>query len=228
MLVKKMYGLSQIDNRDLAIYNCAMQGYSSTQEFLKLSRDILSLKPDCVISLSGFNDIEDNAYEIGFPFLHKYQNKYNKFLLKQPKLAPDSMLVRNVNSIYYGEKVSENSVDIWISNMRKMHALCKEFEILFIGCLQPMYEYRKSISTPEHKKIIDHYNSITNNFLVSHEPEFCSKARKKMEEYDYLVDLTGVFENKENTYFDICHYTDRGNEIIAEAIYKYLLGKGIV
>ena len=41
--------------------NGGIMGYSTTQDFLKLVRDVIPLKPDLVISLSGVNDFSLNA-----------------------------------------------------------------------------------------------------------------------------------------------------------------------
>ena len=44
-------------------------------------------------------------------------------------------------------------------------------------------------------------------------------------EYDWIVDLTDVFEGHRNVYIDSCHVTTEGNKIIADAIYMYIVDK---
>ena len=39
-------------------------------------------------------------------------------------------------------------------------------------------------------------------------------------EYDYLSDLSAIFDQVGGVYMDICHVNEKGNRIIADEIYK--------
>ncbi len=203
------------------IYNGAITGYSSTQEYLKLGRDVLQLNPDLVISFSGYNDISGNSFVEEYPYLHKYANKFYNFLLQNEKLAPDSMFVRDVKQVVHGLKDIQKDYEIWINNMRKMNAICKEFGIVFHAYLQPMSEYLAPPPDNSVKKIIEEMKNITGNFNEDiRQKEFCEGAKNILKHFEYIKDLSGIFRNHTNVYYDICHYTEHGNEIIANAVYK--------
>lgn len=211
-------------NMNVAIYNGAITGYSSTQEYLKLNRDVLLLEPDMVISFSGYNDVIGNSTVEKFPYLHKYENKFYEFLKQNSKLAPDSMYVRNVTNVTHGLENEKKDYEIWVNNMRKMHAICTEFDIKFRAYLQPMVEYRKAIKSEAQERIINEYMKLMGCLNIAHdEISFCEGARRKIQKYNYIKDLTGIFEGKYNTYYDTCHCTEYGNSILADIIYEDII-----
>ena len=210
---------------NVAIYNGAITGYSSTQEFLKLCRDVLDMSPDLVISYSGFNDIQGNSTMDGFPYLHKYGNKFFEFLKTNAILAPDSMYVRNINNVTHGIETSKDDYQIWIDNMRKMFVVCQEFGIKFKAYLQPMVECSDALKTKEQAEIIQEYYQLTNSsYLIEREKIFCINVQKHIKGKTYISDFTGIFKNKYNAFYDICHCTEYGNSIIAQHIYNDIIG----
>lgn len=122
--------------RNVVIYNGAVSGYYSGQEFLKLCRDGVDLKPSIVISFSGVTEITTKAK--GKKLLQKYQLRMWNSILGQPGIIPDSLHMRNMNKLSTGLEEMLSDEAAWIDNERKMYAICKEFGIKFIGCLQPM------------------------------------------------------------------------------------------
>lgn len=210
----------------ITIYNGAITGYSSTQEFLKLNRDVLQLHPDLVISFSGYNDVQGNSTVEGFPFLHKYENKFYDFLMQQERLAPDSMYVRNVSSVTHGLQNSLPDYEIWINNMIKMYVICKAFNIRFIGYLQPMVDYKAAKRSYEHQQIMDEFLAITHSEqLPDTVISFCENAVNKISEYPYIHDLTDIFIDEYNVFYDTCHYTEHGNNMIANKILEDIKGE---
>ena len=210
---------------DITIYNGAVTGYSSTQEFLKLNRDVLSLQPDIVISFSGYNDIEGNSTVEHFPFLHKYENKFYNYLLKQPRLAPDSMYVRNVSYVTNGLPSELTDYDIWLRNMRRMHVICEEFNIKFISILQPMVDYKPAKDTREHELIVKEFLKTTQSEQLPCEVKrFCTELESKIINYPYIKNFTDIFQSEYNVFYDTCHYTQNGNQIIADRVFQLLKG----
>lgn len=211
----------------VTIYNGAITGYSSTQEYLKLNRDVFNLKPDLVISFSGYNDVKDNSTVENFPYLHKYEKKFYEFLKGNPKLAPDSMYVRNVSIITHGLETEKKDYEIWLDNMRSMKAVCSEFDVRFRAYLQPMAEYLGPFKSQQSMRIIDEFLKITSNTtMAQNEIAFCQGAKRYIPTYSYIKDLTGIFQERRDErsiYYDTCHCTEYGNSILAEMIYKDIL-----
>lgn len=218
-----MYEMLDRRGVKISIFNGAITGYSSTQEFLKLNRDVLQLKPDVVISFSGYNDVEGNSTVEGFPFLHKYQNKFYNYLSERDRLAPDSMYVRSVSNITHGLKTDMPDYMIWLNNMRKMEAICQLYKIKFYGFLQPMVDYKTPHLELGYTEIIHELLELTHSEnLPKRVSEFCENLDGKVEKYPFINNLTNIFEEERNVYYDTCHYTEKGNRIIAEQVLKYI------
>jgi|GEM_PF-1366721 len=59
------------------IFNGGSGGFSSSQELLKLIRDVQPLKPDLVVSLNGINEWHFGEARVGrYPYLSKYQQNF--------------------------------------------------------------------------------------------------------------------------------------------------------
>ena len=56
-------------------------------------------------------------------------------------------------------------------------------------------------------------------------PDFYNNVRRWIEETIYMYDLTKIFDYKEDMYYDNCHATDEGNEIIADSIFEVIVEK---
>lgn len=205
------------------IYNGATTGYSSTQEFLKLNRDVLPIKPDLVISFSGYNDIDGTSCVENFPFLHKYTRKFYEYLKTHSRLAPDSMYMRNVQLVSHGNPIQLPDYMLWLNNMKKMHSICQTFSIKFVAYLQPMLECENIYLDSTLDTIINEFYQISDISRISVKEknyEYYQNLREKIISYEFISDLYGIFSNQQNVFYDICHYTEKGNKIISEQIYK--------
>ena len=215
--------LDELSNRSInaTIYNGAITGYSSSQEYLKLNRDVFQLNPNIVVSFSGYNDVVENSYVYGFPFLHKYEQKFYDYLLTNARLAPDSMFVRNLNTITHGIPSTKTDYQIWIENMDRMNAICKLHGIRFFGYLQPMIDDADSIVDEISENIIQEFINKTHSFHLSDNVKaFCNNVRTSKYNRKYIIDITKIFEGQTDMFYDTCHYTEKGNKLIAECVYK--------
>lgn len=210
-------------NITVNIYNGATTGYCATQEFLKFNRDVLNLKPDIVISFGGYNDINGTSSVEDYPYLHKYAKKFYDFLKTNPRLAPDSMYMRNVSLISHGSPSILSDYEIWIENMKKMNAICQIYNIDFIAYFQPMLETEKCEIDLLLDKIINQFYEQSNmcrSDVRKNNTIYAQKVKAQIIQYPFIRDLTGLFENQSDVFYDICHYTEKGNRIISERIFE--------
>lgn len=108
--------LDKIGGKNVTIFNGGVVGYTSTQELIKLLRDVLFLKPDMVIVYDGFNDMTAPSYQEPFAFKElqramEYVNQH-KDKLWLDLFAEDAMP-------YAGMKPDADKYDIWLSNIKK-------------------------------------------------------------------------------------------------------------
>lgn len=205
--------LSKVCRRNIVVYNGGVSGYHSGQEFLKLCRDGLELHPTMVISFGGVTEIDGLGTTVkGRKLVHKYQWRMWQSILGCTGAIPDSLHMRNLKKISTGADEILDDSEIWINNERKMYAICKEFSVKFIGCLQPMIA--KGCVLEEEVKLLLDDMGINDEFYEA-QKQFIDNATHKMKKYGYLKDLTMLFEGKENMYRDSMHYSEQGNELIA-------------
>lgn len=207
-------------NNDVCILNGAMGGYNSTQEFLKFNRDILPIKPDIVLSMSGYNDSLENWFD-NYPYIHKYQNRFYEYLLTLDRMAPDSMDMRNLHQVTYGVEDRSNGWDVWINNIKKIHAISEEFGIKYIPFIQPMYFIDNHFVDEDLRNIVSEYYGDSMGQTKEKVTRFCTTAESELEKYPYIKNLLHIF-NGEEVFYDICHCNEVGNRIIAESVFEVI------
>ena len=211
---------------DIVLINGGMAGYSATQEFYKFVRDGLVLEPDMILTYDGVNDAGCLATDKDYPALTPYARKVFDYIEQKGDFAPDTLEIRNASSIVHGlSQKDKNDADRWMENIRKIHAVANEFEIVHIGFLQPMNMIGTPIINERHRKLIDAAKAVLPVYQkwMDEMSGFYQKVVSFVEKKDYLYDLTSVFDGKEDVYYDFCHATDEGNQIIADAIYERII-----
>ena len=190
------------------IYNGGCGGYASSQEMLKLIRDIRAIQPTHVLSYSGINDFVEWVND-DYPMVHLYQKSIAEYLVKESgafdKWSPGlkSMHHRAENFLYHG------------------YLMLKASEFIgarFLQILQPtLGASEKYIFSEREKKMFakagEKYNldlkafySEVRNLCVKENIQYC------IDMSDCLNSLTDIFTP------DIRHVNDEGNMKIAQEI----------
>lgn len=213
-------------DRKVTIYNGGVSGYASTQELIKLIRDILPLKPDLVLVYDVYNDLCENPEQpFAFPYLQTvFQYAKNSGNIEKKGEAGYG---GDVSTINLGVKTNENYFENWLSKMEIMHAVTAAKKIPFLAFAQPT---RYSMNN---KRIKDEwfYSSFV-FWLMDHHPAMDFRERlskEKIEEhYGYITDLNDIFDDFPEAYKDSCHLWERGNKIVAERILAVIEKKGFL
>jgi lysophospholipase L1-like esterase len=224
------------------IYCGGVANYTSTQELLKLIRDVIPLQPDIVISYSGYNDLAyhplpqpppfnsgkktgpfafqtERAHK---PFIHYIQVDFFRYVT--PTLREGS------NFAYYGLPNDKPASVYWLDNIRMMNAIAKEFGITFLSFFQPFAFVGNYEITESQKIIFERYwwKDLNSNLDPTTQERVESMIRgageiiASISKYDFITDISHIFEGCKNIYIDDCHVTEQGNEIIATNIYAKL------
>ena len=116
---------------DIQILNGAMCGYNIQQEFLKLIRDVLPLKPDLVIDVSGTNNVGEARVSRENPFVPYYLLELSKQLeegnIQYSKQTEDMLALSDqsdVEKVSYGNATSGSCAISYINTLRMMNAEC--------------------------------------------------------------------------------------------------------
>ena len=196
------------------LYNGGMAGYKVSQELIKLIRDALLFKPDIVISLSGTNNAWDKHWVQNTKFSPSYQALPLEYAREHNALV-DVVTGHRISKICFGIENHESLAEFWTNCERMMHSICAEFGIKFFGFLQPVKGYLP-------------HGVSTNTTSLSDKDffdriHFFDEAREIITNYDYMTDLTALFEEKQYIFTDVCHVLKQGNQAIADAILRKII-----
>lgn len=204
------------------ILNGGCGGYSTPQELIKLIRDIIPLKPNVIIDYTGVND---SALADDYPFIHDYQKKLFTYLAEEVKYDDGW---RSTDSKYtLGVRHNCHNDQMFIDNIRVMNNICKDYGVLYLAFLQPCLAAKKKELSDYGYELMLHLSFGWSGW----EPaegirQFYEKVRQLVS--GYAEDITSLFDDADDVYLDWCHVNEHGNEIIAQYMYEYLTGKGIV
>jgi hypothetical protein len=214
ILYEKLKEDERMQQRGLILYSAGISGYRSSQELMKLERDLLDLNPDLVISFSGVNDTGITDY----PFVQYYsQTVFDLFVSGN---ISDMNGGKTVQSYTCGKKKSGSMAQNWLKHIRIMRAMCQEFGIHFVCFLQPMLGNKRNLLSKSEKELV--LNGDGN--ILDRTEAFLKDAKELLEEIrpDYIYDISDLFNHVEDVYIDDCHVTETGNRIIAYKIYDVL------
>jgi lysophospholipase L1-like esterase len=198
------------------LYNGAIAGYFSALELLKILRDCLQLSPDVIITFDGVNDAIQ-PMQPGHPMVHPYGKKTFDIMFEatvQNKI--DVNVNKEIKGVTYGCENSASRIDFWYSNLRIIKAVCEEFHITFLPFLQPT-----SLYTSDSADTSDERSLAINSFY--------QEAAALAKTSGFIIDATSVLDGNSKAYADYVHYTETGNQMIAEFVIRYILsdhGKG--
>lgn len=205
------------------IINGGCGGYTTSQELIKLIRDIVPLKPDVVINYTGANDSE--YQNIAYPFVTDYQKELVKYMAENIKYEDTRIGGIDIEaSDKYTLGVNHNSqcFQVFADNIKMMSSICNGYGITYLAFLQPwMGTKQDRISKYEYEFML--------NCGWDSRPAalwFCENAWQLVSEY--AENITSLFDNEPDVYIDYVHVTEYGNEVIAQYMYDYLIEKGIV
>lgn len=198
------------------IYNGAVAGYHSGQELLKVMRDIKAIDADIHISYSGANEATDPSYISQYErsiYLNLVKAKPSKILPNlscwlRSNLAPGTYTVFDKASF-------EEPQDFWLKNQQLMQVLAKQMGYTYFGVLQPVnLKLNSSLEDiPDVEESIKAYQN------------FYPKIIQEIPDSSYLVNLSQIFVNENNTVFkDDCHLNaPTYQEQVAGRIYELII-----
>ena len=126
-----------------------------------------------------------------------------------------------MNTVYNGITTVKKDYELWIENERMMHALCEEFGYKFIGILQPLINVGGAVIE---KNLVYLMEEAGMDFdFINGQKKFVYNVVNKIDKYPYIYNLTNIFYNKDNMFYDGLHYTEEGNKIIALYIKDIIL-----
>ncbi len=225
----------------VVIYGGGVSSYISSQELLKLIRDVIPLNPDIVISYSGVNDLysfpkPEDGERYKRPFITRFQVQFINQILERltkdvgiPVVNAPSWNQLGHSTVFYGLKNNKSAAEFWIDNERMMHALCNLFDIRFFGFYQPFRFNGSYLCTPL-QEIIHSRRDLTCVPTADAEKRWGATVKTDHEKivseitnYDFLSDFSNIFDRQSEVFYDTTHVYEKGNQIIARRILDRIL-----
>lgn len=198
--------------KNVEIYCGGMQGYTSTQEMLKCIRDVIALKPDLVISFSGANDVvREERFQC-----HPFAFEHLRVLFKgfEDKFGTD------MPRIDYGLRNKIGNAEQWVMNIQIMKCVLDLYSIKFISFLQPMVNFYGGNLSGDERYYIQKDKRENVKEYIKNNQKFCDAVENLIQE-DYIISLRDLLDG-EDVFWDHVHVNERGNTLIAEAIFKHI------
>jgi len=223
------------------VYGGGVSSYTSSQELLKLIRDVIPLNPDIVISYSGVNDLysfpkPEDGERYRRPFITRFQMQFIQQILERltkevgiPVVNAPSWNQLGHSTVFYGLKNNKTAAELWIDNERMMNALCEAFEIHFFGFFQP-FRFNGSYQCTPLQEIIHSRRDLTCVPTADGEKRWGESVKKdrdtiisEITKYSFLSDFSNIFDGQSEVFYDTTHVYENGNMVIARGIFNKIL-----
>lgn len=206
---------------DYEVLNAGVCGYGSSNLAARLRKDILALEPDAVIIFTGWNLVgclkskyswvPGNVYFKGLPISARVNNFLvdNSIVYLKLKNAIGGLFNNRQNASGAGkfDEVYKDLLPVFAGDLREMIMICRQNNIMPIVVKYPARDY----DSQRYRDTIDIIEGV------------CGENNAR------LLDCSSFFESLDYEsrckYFsDIAHFSDQGNEKMAQIIYSGLEG----
>lgn len=182
---------------NVTVYNGSACGYDIVQEMLRLLRDGAYLRPDYVISMSGLNNIA------------RKRRTENQFCI--------TTFIDWINALAPGKKYEsglsceETLYDFWYRNTKILKIIAEFYGAKFYSFLQPV-NLAKSETTLFETVMHEKRDMLENTRIY--------REKARLEKDGVYRNLIDKFDAEKGMYIDYCHYSGRGNEMLAEIVFQ--------
>ena len=202
----------QYPDKDIIVYSAGVCAYDSASELLKLQRDMIRLLPDIVLSYSGLNDavVSSDLWTTSYQKMIFSRLSFNEKFVIAGGLSQDGFSV--------GIETDQTPAQRYLKNIRMMYAVCNEFGIRFYSFVQAMMGQESyELKEDEEEMLRNCMDCVYESTQI-----FLRDVKEQIKKYQYIYDLSTIFNRAEKLYIDTEHVNEAGNRIIAEEIIKIL------
>lgn len=247
---KQLHSMIATEMPKPKLMNGGTLGYSSSQEFLKLVRDVVPLAPDVVIAMNGVNDLGYIQSVKHSPMTHNYQWRTAEQIgLVKSKKIKWSVLLPNTVRYFSQEKApmvgqhgimpaatgfstgvryAATPVDNWHKNIRSSKAIADEFGIQYLVFLQPVLGANDKRSLGSGDKKLMEQARLKGADYIHDVKEFYAGASKICAQLTFCVDIHKLFPDNMDMYRDPRHPNERGYGMIAKKVLSELKARALL
>lgn len=212
--------LNKTSEKKYEVFTLATPAWASTHERIAIENRISEWEPDLVISLSGVNDVHWGRLGNNSLWFQTYEDEFFSILLNNahkkagyPPLIDVSDIEENpVSPSLVAQRLHKNIIlSTYVLSLS---------QVPYVFFLQPSLALtQKKLSSREQKLLRDQ------KYFTQCYQEIAQKLSKVPAPSFHFSDLRSVFDSlpSDNEIFlDSYHFGDKGNQIIAQAMFEFL------
>ncbi|MBV7428181.1 MULTISPECIES: SGNH/GDSL hydrolase family protein [unclassified Acidovorax] len=209
------------DKARFEVFTFANPAWSSTHERIAIENYLSELQPDLVISLSGNNDVFWADAGRNVLWFSAFADDYYRSLVNIAlKVAGRQELPELVNARPAAQPVSPQIVARRIEKNARLGAYAlQEGKVDWIFFLQPTLSVTKKDLTQRERDFI---SASKDYYIDCYKAMSSNLSNLKLDNFTF-VDLSGIFDRysaKDDMFLDQFHFGDKGNAVIAKAIFS--------
>jgi len=216
-------GLAQKNNVEYEVFNFANPAWASTQERIAIENYLSELQPDIIISLSGNNDVFWGDAGRNVLWFFSFADEYFKRLANTGLvMAGQQALPELPATIATTERIAPDLVAYRMEKNARLGAQALQPSgVPWVFFLQPTLSVtQKALTARENDFLTDSREYYRQCYQAMVE-----KLSVLKQENFHFVDISGVFDaysREEELFLDQFHFGDKGNAVIADAMFAVL------
>jgi len=216
-------GLAQKNNVEYEVFSFANPAWASTQERIAIENYLSELQPDMIISLSGNNDVFWGDAGRNVLWFFSFADEYFKRLANAGlRIAGQQALTELPGTVASAERIAPDMVTYRLEkNVRLGAQALQATGVPWVFFLQPTLSVTKKALTARENDFLTNsrdyyrqcYQIIAEKLSILEQENF------------HFVDISGIFDGygkEEDMFLDQFHFGDKGNTVIAEAMFATL------
>lgn len=204
------------NGQKVTVLNFGMPAYVILNEIVTYTIFAWQLKPDVVISLSGYNDMHAGAFTdelLKTKFDMNYPAAYQTWAAElRGKEHKEQHIWRMSHGVSAG-----GIVDSFINRNKQFREMAMQNGAKFIFALQPIWNSKKSHTKQEKEFFKSLYNAEPDQPMLTALRFLYNRLKKSELQID--IDFDEIFsklDENSDVFYDICHLNNYGEQILAE------------
>jgi|SRR3990170_5232003 len=212
--------LTKITKRKYEIFTMANPAWATTHERIVIENRLSELEPDLVISFSGVNDVHWGRLGRNVLWFRSYSDEFFLGLIRTAYEISDQQRIPEVTQIERSEIAPALVAERLIKNVKLSSYVLSQKQIGYAFILQPALAVTGKSLTEREQKLLKNQDYIRACYVQME--NVLRNFRGNNFHYVNLTDIFDKLDGQEDIFIDGAHFGDKGNEIIAENIFRHI------